>query len=110
MIRDTIEKLEATVQQASALKDEHKADLLKLLNQLKGEVGELAKTDAEQARSIPGFAAVSTHEATRSRPDPRLLELSLDGLSHSVSEFEESHPRLVQVVNSICNTLSNLGI
>jgi hypothetical protein len=110
MIEDTIEKLEATVQQASALKNENKTDLLKLLDQLKSEVGELAKTDAEQAHSIAGFAAVSTHEATRTRPDPRLLALSLDGFSHSVSDFEESHPRLVQVVNSICNALSNLGI
>ncbi len=110
MIHETIEKLEASVQQASALKPENKAELLGLLNRLKGEIGELAKTDAEQAHSIAGFAAVSTHEATRTNPDPKLLELSLDGLSHSVSDFEDTHPRLVQVVNSICNALSNLGI
>jgi hypothetical protein len=110
MIQDTIEKLQASVQQASALKGESKAELLQLLDHLKTEVGELAKTNAEQAHSIAGFAAVSTHEATRARPDPELLELSLHGLSHSVAEFEESHPRLVQVVNSISNALSNLGI
>jgi hypothetical protein len=34
----------------------------------------------------------------------------LDGLRASVTEFEESHPNLVRIVNSICNTLSNLGI
>jgi len=38
------------------------------------------------------------------------LRLSLEGLSSSVGELEKSHPRLVQIVNAISNTLSNLGI
>ena len=110
MIQNTIQKLEATVREASALKQENKAELLQLLSQLKGEVGELAKTHAEQADSIAEFAALSAREATRSEPNPKLVELSLTGLSQSVTEFEESHPQLVQVVNAISNTLSNLGI
>ncbi|MBI5388517.1 MAG: DUF4404 family protein [Verrucomicrobia bacterium] len=110
MIQDTIEKLEATVRNASAVKNENRAELLELLSTLKAEMGELAKTHAEEARSIAGFASVSTHEATRSEPNPKLLELSLKGLSHSVEEFAETHPKLVQIVNSISNALSNLGI
>jgi hypothetical protein len=27
-----------------------------------------------------------------------------------VERFENSHPKLVGIVNSICNTLSNIGI
>lgn len=110
MIKDTLQKLQATVKQSGALKDENKGELLELLDRLQIEVEELAKTDAEQAHSIASFAAVSAHEATRARKDPRLLALSLDGLSKSVSAFEGTHPRLVQVVNSICNALSSLGI
>jgi hypothetical protein len=110
MIQETIEKIEATVQQSPALKGENREQLLELLDRLKSEVQTLAETDEERAHSIAGFAAVSTHEATRTNPDPKLLKLSLDGLSLSVSEFEKTHPRLVQVVNSICNALSSLGI
>jgi hypothetical protein len=110
MIRENLEKLEATVRQAGNLKDENRAELLELVARLKEETNDLARTDAEQAHSIAGFAALSTHEATRAEPDAKLLEISLRGLSHSVSRFEESHPHLVQVVNSICNALSNLGI
>ena len=69
-----------------------------------------SKTQQEQAQSIAGFAEVSTHEATRTEQDPELLKLSLEGLGSSVRGFEESHPRLVQIVNSISSTLSNLGI
>lgn len=110
MIKDTIQKLEETVQRAAVVKEENKAELLQLLAKLRGEVSELAKTHAEQADSIAGFAAISTHEATRAQKDPSLLDLSLKGLSQSVTEFEKSHPQLVQVVNSISNTLANLGI
>jgi hypothetical protein len=38
------------------------------------------------------------------------LELSLQGLGSSVEEFERSHPKLVQIVNAISQSLSNLGI
>ncbi len=110
MIRDTIGKIEERLRSSEALSDESRAELLKLLASLKTEVSQLAENDAEKAQSIAGFTAVSAHEATRNEKNPELVELSLKGLSHSVEGFEESHPRLVQVVNSICTTLSNMGI
>jgi len=110
MIDDTIAKIEARLASADAIPTEKRAELLKLLEKLKSEVGKLSETHAEQAQSIAGFAEVSTHEATREQQNPQLLNLSLRGLASSVQEFEMSHPKLVQVVNAISNTLSNLGI
>ena len=110
MIEDTIGKIEAKIQNAEAIKDERRHELLQLLGTLKSEVAELSKTHNEQAQSIAGFAEISTHEATRSEQNPQLLNLSLQGLNSSVQELEKSHPRLVQLVNAISNTLSNLGI
>ena len=110
MIQDTIDKIEERLRQADAVKSENKAELLGLLATLKAEVSELSQTDADKAQSIAGFTAVSAHEATREEKNPQLVELSIKGLSSSVEGFEQSHPRLVQVVNSICTTLSNLGI
>jgi len=81
-----------------------------LLSILKTEVSELSKTHAEHSRSITGFAEVSVHEAIREEKNPQLLKLSLEGLSTSVEGFESSHPKLVGIVNSICLTLSNIGI
>jgi hypothetical protein len=110
MIEDTIGKIEAKIQSAEALKEEKRRELTQLLGTLKAEVAELSKTHQEQAESIAGFAEVSTHEATRAEQNPHLLRLSLEGLSSSVAELRESHPRLVQLVNTISNMLSNLGI
>ena len=110
MIEDTIGKIEARIQGAETVKEERRQELLQLLGTLKSEVSELSKTHEEQARSIAGFTEVSTHEAIRAEQNPELLKLSLQGLGSSVSEFERSHPRLVQIVNAISNTLSNLGI
>jgi hypothetical protein len=110
MIEDTIGKIEAKIQSAEMIKDDRRLELVQLLGTLKSEVANLSKTHEEQAQSIAGFAEISTHEAIRSEQNPRLLKLSLEGLSSSVDELEKSHPRLVQIVNAISHTLSNLGI
>ena len=110
MIEDTIGKIEARIQGAEAVKEDRRQELLQLLGTLKSEVAELSKTHEEQAQSIAGFTELSTHEATGAEQNPELLKLSLEGLGSSVRGFEESHPRLVQIVNTISSTLSNLGI
>jgi Mg2+ and Co2+ transporter CorA len=110
MIEDTVSKIEKKIQAAEAIQEERRRELLQLLGTLKSEVAELAKTHGEHAQSIAIFTEASAHEAIRSEQNPELLELSLKGMSSSVEGFEESHPRLVQIVNSISNTLSNLGI
>ena len=110
MIENTIGKIEAKIKGAEAIPAERRQELLHLVGTLKSEVAELSKTHREQAQSIAAFAEVSAHEATRTEQNPDLLKLSLQGLGSSVSEFEKTHPRLVQVVNAISQTLSNLGI
>ena len=110
MIEDTIGNIEAKIQSADTITDDRRRELLQLLSTLKSEVAALSETHGEQAQSIAGFAQLSTHEATRAERNPQLLRLSLQGLSSSVGELEKSHPRLVQIVNAISNTLSNLGI
>jgi len=110
MIRDTLGKIETRIQQAESLKPETKTELIGLLATLKREVGHLSETHSEEAQSITGFAQVSAHEATRGEKNPHLLKLSVDGLQKSVDGFEASHPKLVQIVNRICETLSGLGV
>jgi len=110
MIEDTIGKIETRIQGTDSINESRRRELLQLLGTLKTEVAELSKTHGEQAQSIAGFAEVSAHEATRAERDPELLKLSLAGLGSSASGFEQSHPRLVQIVSAISNTLSNLGI
>lgn len=109
MIDDTLKQIEAQLQSA-AISAERRSELIQLLAKLKSEVGELAHTHDAEARSIAGFTQVSAHEATRDTRNPQLLDLSLQGLRSSVEGFEKTHPKLVQIVNSISNTLSNLGI
>jgi hypothetical protein len=110
MIEETVEKIEARIQSAEAINPERKRELVQLLGTLRAEVAALSQTHGEQAQSIAGFTDVSTHEATRAEKNPQLLKASLEGLTGSVAGFEKSHPRLVQIVNAISNTLSNLGI
>jgi hypothetical protein len=110
MIDETLKKIEHRIEQISTLGEEKKSELTALFSELKAEVNDLARTDREHAESIARFADLSAHEATRIRKDEALRRLSIEGLSTSVEGFEASHPRLSEVVNSICTTLSNLGI
>ena len=110
MIQGTIAKIEDRIQEVGTLDDRNRKELLSLISDLKSEVTALSATQREQAESIAGFTAVSTHEATRGEKDPQLLKLGVKGLSSSVKGFEVSHPRLVQTVNAICAKLSDLGI
>jgi len=110
MIENTLGEIETRIHQAGAVSPEQKRELIQLLATLKAEVATLAQTHGESADSITGFAQISTHEATRADQNPQLRELSVRGLRSSVDGFEQSHPKLVQIVNSISNTLANLGI
>jgi Mg2+ and Co2+ transporter CorA len=110
MIEKTLTEIEAKISGANSISEDRKRELLQLLGTLKSEVGTLAKTHDEQAQSIAEFAKLSAHEATREEQNPQLREISVSGLRSSVEGFEKSHPQLVQIVNSISNTLANLGI
>ena len=110
MIENTISEIEAKIRSTESVGDDQKRELLRLLGTLKTEVGTLAKTHGEQADSIANFARLSALEATRTEPNQQLRDLSNQGLVSSVGGFEQSHPQLVQIVNSISKTLSDLGI
>jgi predicted component of type VI protein secretion system len=110
MIQDTLGKIEERIRASESITPQQREELLGLLAALKGEVNSLPEADRERAQSIAGFTAVSAHEATRDEKNPELVKLSIRGLSQSVEGFEESHPKLVQLVNSISTMLSNLGI
>ena len=86
MIENTIGEIEAKIHGADSVNDEHKRELLQLLAKLKIEI------------------------AGRDKQNLTPLKHSVEELRASVEGFEQSHPKLVQAVNGISNTLSNLGI
>ena len=89
MIEKTISDLEAKIQATS---EPVKGELLQLLAQLRGEISSLKKSTDD------------------TREKQKELQSSVDELRSSVRGFEESHPKLIQAVNSISNTLANWGV
>jgi hypothetical protein len=110
MIKDHLDRIEERLKRSESVKEGDKSELLTLLTTLRTEIDELSRTHREQAESITGFAELSAREATRSEKSPILLNLSIKGLASSVQGFETSHPRLVELINTLCTMLSNLGI
>jgi Domain of unknown function (DUF4404) len=91
MIEKTISDIEAKIR-TGALAEPAKAELLQLLASLRAEAVALEKT------------SVATPEKQKA------LKSSVEELRSSVEGFEQSHPKLVQAVNSISSALSNLGV
>jgi hypothetical protein len=110
MLDDTISKIEGRIRSSDAVNENHRAELLKLLGELRGEISALARTHTTQAQSIATYAEASARAATSQTRDPATLQTSLGGLESSVGEFEETHPQLVGIVNRIAATLANMGI
>ena len=110
MIEETIAKIEQAIRRAGEADPKHKAELIRLLGQLKSELRSLPEAQGEKARSIAHFAEAAAHEAARQDKSPKLLELSRGALKESVVDFEASHPQLTSVVGKLCELLSTLGI
>lgn len=110
MIDDTIQRIEARLKSSEAMPDSTRAELLQLLSTLKAEVAQLPSSQADRAESIARAAEASTAQAVAPDRDEVTYRGALDELTGSVQEFEASHPRLVQVVNNLANTLAGMGI
>lgn len=110
MVNDTINRIEKEIATNKALSEEQRKELVNLVNQLKREIGSLGDEYSEEARSIAKHAEISFQEATRENPNPALVKKTLDVMSFSVRGFEVSHPKLVGIINSIGQTLMNIGV
>jgi hypothetical protein len=110
MVQETISKIEGRIRGSGTVDEGQRAELLKLLGQLRGEIATLSKTHQEQAESIASFAEVSAQEATREKKNPETLKHSIGGLESSVGELEKTHPQLTGIVNRIASMLANMGI
>jgi|HubBroStandDraft_1064217.scaffolds.fasta_scaffold262355_2 predicted nucleic acid-binding Zn-ribbon protein len=91
MIENLMCDIEAKIR-AEKISDSGKSELLQLLGKLKAELATLEETS----------------DATREKL--KSLKSPVEELRSSVEDFEQSHPKLVQTVNSISSALSNLGI
>jgi hypothetical protein len=91
MIEEIIRDLEAKIR-GEGISDSVKGELLQTLAKLKAEMAAKEKTSD------------ATQEKLKSLRNP------IEDLRASVEGWEQSHPKIVETVNNISNTLSNLGI
>jgi phage shock protein A len=74
------------------MSDTTKRELLQLVATLKTEITVLDQTSSTSSEK------------------EKMLKRSVEELRSSVQGFEQSHPKLIQAVNSISSTLSNWGV
>lgn len=101
MIEDKLEKIEERIRQSENMNDENKDSLLTLLSELKEEINtSSSKVETDLKNDISGI----------DDEDEGIIQSAFNDINEKITDFEESHPRLVQIVNSICTQLSNSGL
>lgn len=101
MIEDKLEKIEERIRQSENMNDENKDSLLALLSELKEEINtSSSKVETDLKKDISGI----------DDEDEGIIQSAFNDINEKITDFEESHPKLVQIVNSICTQLSNSGL
>ena len=96
MIEDTIRQIEARLHASETLAPATRLELLALLTQLRAEAAHLPPSESFD---LPGEAV-----------EVKTMQEDVERLRHSVQDFEDSHPKVIQLVNHLANTLAGLGI
>ncbi len=110
MISERLDRLEATLRNNTGIPESTRQELLELLAGLKAVVVPLADTHGESAQAIAGSAEAAVQAAVSHESGPVQTAQAVEGLAASVREFEVTHPRLVEIVDQLALTLSNMGI
>jgi hypothetical protein len=106
MMSERLAKIEGSLRGATNIPEATRNELLDLVAGLKAEL--LPLPDTHPAQQIVGSTEAAVR-ASAGRDGDRAAE-AVEGLSASVREFEATHPRLVEIVDQLASTLSNLGI
>jgi uncharacterized membrane protein YccC len=97
MIEETIRQIEERLRASENLAPETRTELLSLVSKLRAEASQLPR-----GKTLP--------EPDGEAGEIKSIQDDVEHLRSSVEEFEDSHPKLVQLVNHLANTLAGLGI
>jgi len=110
MIPERLAQIEATLRNSATIPETTRQELLDLVAGLKAEVAPLAATHGQSVEQITDTADAAVQAVVRRPEQPGEAAEAVSGLAASVRDFEASHPRLVEIVDRLALTLSNMGI
>lgn len=110
MLDDTISKIQAQIETSASIDPARRAQLVKLLAELKSHAATLPPSHAQHVENIANYTTLSTQHLTGTPPNQGALAQSVERLEDSVRELEVTHPQLVAVVSRISTFLANMGI
>jgi chromosome segregation ATPase len=103
---EQIEKIRRSVETADHISREKKAELLRLISNLRPAIARASRTHDEHATKVARLVEASAHGATQKEP----IEKLLSELKEAVEKFEGAHPELVAAVAEYSAFLSAIGI
>lgn len=101
MVEDKLKRIEERISQSENMAGENKAQVLELLKELKSEMSENSENVGTELKQ--NISKIDSE-------DEGFIKSAFSDINETINEFEESHPKLVQIINSICTQLSNSGL
>jgi hypothetical protein len=111
MIQKTLDRITARVQNASTLSDDERAEIIALLESLRGEIQEDQQlAHLERIEHVLGVSELTTHDAAAQAQESDLVGKAVEAMKSSVLELEASHPKASQAMARLAQILSGMGI
>jgi hypothetical protein len=111
MIQQTLDRITARVQNAGSLSDNDRAEIIELLESLRGEIQEESQLHhLEKIEKVLGVSELTTHDAAAQAQDSDLVGKAVEAMKSSVLELEASHPKASQAMARLAQILSGMGI
>ena len=106
MPKSTITQIKEMLNQNESLNSTDRDHILGLLAELEVEVANLPDNKVEEAKAVIQL----THQKLENIGSKSTNEIPYGDLEDAALEFEVEHPKFTYIVQSICQSLSSLGI
>jgi len=109
-MQTTLTKIRTLILNAKNISDPKKKEMLRYVETLDHELTELAKDKQEDAKKIAYYAHLKTEKALGENATDHSEDEITHGFKGAVEEFEISHPKLYQTLQTLSISLSSLGV
>lgn len=100
-IGSKLDNVQQSIGAATPLSDDAKTQLTQLIEQLKEALNDVPEDDADEAEVLAHHAEVAVNQLNASKPNKKLISMSVEGLEQAAKNIERIAPRVVKIAAAI---------
>ena len=105
-----LENVTQTINASSSLQPEKRQELAALVQELKGALEPVSKTNPEDSARVAETLELAVKEATKAKPNPGFLKITAEGLKEAANALKDVAPAVLAVTGKVVQWLLGLGV